>query len=472
MNKERLKSITLVCLIILNFVLGSLIVTDKKLWPSGYNFFISLENSTPVQFFTSLKNRFAGAPAAVTHLAAPETIIVNTGYQTSRLAVSPDEPLFSELTEACNRVLSSAFSNAEDPVRVSQDEWYAALMSKSIYLQYPADCESALFAQFLGVKKTEIINNVQSFSKLVVSTDDRAAVYAQDTQSGAYYRLPTRNAPDALLELIAEVQTGRRASSTSSSILNYSFDLKFDQPTSGQKAVIDPMIPIYSNPRTADVLLAENPLRTPTGALDEALVEQILMVFDMNPSTVRHYPETNGTIVFVENNAVLKLHTDGLLDYRAKGQGIRLSGGANGYSVHSEIADMADAVTNVVFPGGNLYVSSPLYESSTLITFDYLASGLPVILSGSDLQHAVEAQTENGYLLSYRQLLRRYTPTGQTAQTPAYISALDSAIDTYAPLMNEIVIDKLYLSYTDDGTDNAKRADWTVTVKSVVIGGE
>ena len=42
MNKERLKSITLVCLIFLNFVLGGLIVTDKKLWPSGYNFFISL----------------------------------------------------------------------------------------------------------------------------------------------------------------------------------------------------------------------------------------------------------------------------------------------------------------------------------------------------------------------------------------------------------------------------------------------
>ncbi len=472
MNKERLKSITLICLIILNFVLGSFIVTDKKLWPSGYNFFISLENSMPVQFINGLKKRFAGAPAAITHLAVPETIIINTGYQTSRFAVGADEPLFTEITEACNKILSGAFSDSGSIIRVNRNEWYSALMSKSIYLQYPADCESALFAQFLGVKKTEITNSVHSFSKLVVSTDDQAAVYAEDSQSGVCYRIPTRYAPDSLLKLIADYQAGSKASSTSSSILNYSFDLKFDQPASGQKAVIEPMIPIYSNPRTAVILSAENPLKTQSGDLDETVMEHILNVFDMNPGTVRHYIETGGTIVFVENNAVLKLHTNGLLDYRAKGGGIRLSKDATAYSIHSEIADMADAVTNAVSSERNLYVSSPLYESSTTITFDYLAGGLPVILNTGGIKHAVEAEIENGYLLSYRQLLRRYVPTGQTVQTPAYITALDSAIDMYSASMNEIIIEKMYLGYMDDGTNTTKYADWTVAVKSLVISGE
>lgn len=472
MNKERLKSITLVSLIILNFVLGSFIMTDKKLWPSGYNFFISLENSLPVQLLTSLKNRFAGPPAAITHLAVPETVIINTGYQTSRFSVSADEPLFMEITEACNKILSGAFSDSGNIAKVSRNEWYSALMSKSIYLQYPADCESALFAQFLGVKKTEITSSVRTFSRLVVSTEERAAVYAEDSQSGAYYRIPTKYAPTSLLKLISSYQAGSLASSTSSSILNYSFDLKFDQPTSGQKAIIEPMIPIYSNSRTAATLSAENPLKTSAGALDESAIEHILEVFGMNSGTVRHYAETSGTIVFVENNAVLKLHTNGLLDYRAKGEGIRLSKDASAYSVYSKIADMADSVTAAVSSERNLYVSSPLYGNNNIVTFDYLASGLPVILRTAGMDHAVEAQTENGYLLSYRQLLRRYRPTGQTVQTPAYISALDSAIDTYSASMNEIVIEKMYLCYTDDGTNTVKNADWTVAVKSLIIGEE
>lgn len=472
MNKERLKSITLVCLIFLNFVLGGFIVTDKKLWPSGYNFFISLENTLPVQLFNSLKAKFAGAPEASTHLTAPETIIINTGYQTSRFSVRADEALFGEITDACSEILAAAFSDSEGIVRVSQDAWYTALMAKSVYLQYPSDCESVLFSQLLGVKNTAVSDTVHSFSRLAVSADEKAAVYIEDSASGAYYRIPTGRTPEALLKLIDTYRTSSQASSTSSSILNYSFDLKFDQPVSGQNAVIDPMVPIYSNPRKAAVLAAENPLRTETGVLDREVLERILTVFDMNPGTVRHYTETGGTLVFVENNAILKLHTDGLLDYRAKGQGVQLDRDGSTYSVLREITELADAVTGAAGAEPNLYITSPLYTDTQNFTFDYMAAGLPVILTAGNTKHAVDVQTENGYLLRYRQLLRRYNTDGTMQETPAYITALDNAIAEYSASMNEIVIEKIYLSYTDDGTNTAQNADWTVEVKSLVVSGE
>ena len=401
------------------------------------------------------------------HLSAPESIIINTGYQSSRFSVGADEALFLEITEACGEILATAFSEQDAPVPVSQEEWFGALMSKSIYLEYPADCQTSLFARLLGVKNPPAAEYVQSFLRLVVSADAPAVVYLEDSNTTSYYRISTSHTPEALLELIADYQAGSEASSTSSSILNYSFDLRFDQSVSGQNAIIAPMVPIYSNPQTARSLQAENPMKTAAGSLDWGVIERILNVFDMNPDTVRHYTETGGTIVFVQNDAVLKLYTDGLLDYRAKGGGMRLTRDPGAHRVLSEIAALADAVTDAANAQANLYVSSPLYESSNHFTLDYSAGGLPVILETPAAKHAVEVQVEDGYLLSYRQLLRRYH-IGAPQQTPAYISALDDAIAEYSASMNEIVIEKIYLSYTDDASDAVKNADWTVAVKSLV----
>ena len=44
MTKGRVKNILLVFLMVMNFVLGSRILIEKKLWPVGYNFFSNIGN--------------------------------------------------------------------------------------------------------------------------------------------------------------------------------------------------------------------------------------------------------------------------------------------------------------------------------------------------------------------------------------------------------------------------------------------
>ena len=58
MNKERVKNLVLVFLIAMNFILGSRILFERKLWPSGYNFFSNANNFEITSILQGIKNHF------------------------------------------------------------------------------------------------------------------------------------------------------------------------------------------------------------------------------------------------------------------------------------------------------------------------------------------------------------------------------------------------------------------------------
>ena len=107
MNKERIKSLALALLVMMNFVLGGKILTDEKLWPYGYNFFLSLKNSEFLKAITNSTDR----KITKAHLTKPEQIIVNTGDQTSRIAIKPNDEIFSEISIAADELISEALKN-------------------------------------------------------------------------------------------------------------------------------------------------------------------------------------------------------------------------------------------------------------------------------------------------------------------------------------------------------------------------
>ena len=80
MNKERIKSVLLVFFILTDFVLGSKILIDKKLWPNGYNFFSNVGN-----FYSGIISYFSDNSSERTQIFSPEKILINTGDQTTRI---------------------------------------------------------------------------------------------------------------------------------------------------------------------------------------------------------------------------------------------------------------------------------------------------------------------------------------------------------------------------------------------------
>ena len=128
--KERIKSIILVMLVISNFILGSKALSNKKLWSEfGYNFFSD-------GFFSSFVQIFSHKQPVKTSVEAPEMLIINTGYQTSRLALTSADGEFLALVSLLREYLTDAFGAASF-TRVRSDDFYAALSAKSVLMRYP-----------------------------------------------------------------------------------------------------------------------------------------------------------------------------------------------------------------------------------------------------------------------------------------------------------------------------------------------
>lgn len=447
MNKERFKSVILVLLVIVNLMLAEKILVNKKLWPSGYNFF-NIGNMVK-------KNDYS----VISHLAVPEKIIVNTGYQSSRFEYPRNSKDFNEIFSVSNKILQEVFSGpARSIISIESDSWYAALTAKSVYLSYPCSYSAQIFANLSGLSKTEM--NFESFSDIVIS--ESGSVYISDNNSSLFYKVDTSSS-----ELSPIIQSVLEEHSDEESVINYSFDLNFDKGLGEQKTFLSPMIPVYSSPISADVILSSNPILK-GDSVNSKTISGILTAFSINPNTVRRYTEADGSLVFVENNGILKISPDGILTFKATNTGIKLSG-LNSFDTYSNVSGIASFIDKVNAASDidvDMCITSPLTSpSGGYFTFDYAAGSLPVRFEG---QHAVSATISNGYLTEYRQILRKYESLGYPAESAMYIEALDSIIAKYQGAMNEIHITKMVPSYIDDLSIGEKIADWYIDIDNVV----
>ena len=377
MNKERVKSIILLLLVIVNIMLAEKILVNKKLWPSGYNFF-------------NIKNTVKKNDYSVTgHLAVPERIIVNTGYQSSRFEYLRNTKDFNNIYSASTEILQKAFSQPMRTVTyIEPDNWYSILTAKSVYLSYPCSYSAQNFANLLGISKTEL--NFESFKDIVIS--DNGSVYISGKDGSSFYKIDTTSSEmSPIIEAVLEQHSDEE------SVINYSFDLNFDKDLGGQKTFLSPMIPVYSSPISAEVITSSNPVLKGED-VNNKTISAILTAFSINPNTVRRYTEADGSLVFVENNGILKISTDGILTFNATDTGIKLSG-LTTFDTHSNVSGIASFIDKVNAASGidvDMCITSPLTsQSESNFTFDYITNGLPLHFEG---QNAVSAKITNGYL--------------------------------------------------------------------------
>ncbi|MDD6735272.1 MAG: two-component system activity regulator YycH [Clostridiales bacterium] len=444
MKKERIKSIVLILLIITNLVLADKILADKKLWLSGYNFFANMRNNS----------RRNGTQIAES-LAVPEKIIMNTGYQSSRFIYNRTSDNFNDIFNSAKEVLQTAFES-KNIFSATNEDWYAVLSAQSLYLSYPCTFSSNIYAELIGVNSGEL--NLESFSDIAIS--DNGSVYINDA-SGIYRISIPSSGIGEIIKRAASEQTDEDA------VINYSFDLNFDKDFGDQKTFLSPMILIYSSPFQAHTLKSENPVFKDDEVISRN-VENILSAFSIAPNSVRRYTEADGSLVFVENNGILKISPQGILTFTASGTGLRFSQSNinDTYSISSKLAAFVDNVNNAAGINTDMCITSRLSETvPQLYTFDYLADGLPVKYTSGN---AVSIEISGNYIKSYRQVLRNYIIQEQTAYSPMYIETLDRIIAKYQNSMKEIHINQMYPSYPDDLTEGEKNADWYIDIDNVL----
>lgn len=471
--KERLKSVVLVVLVILNLILGSQVLSTKKLWSDdGYNFFANMAKIPITDFLRNITQRITGKAPSQTHLESPELIIINTGYQTSRHALNGAEAEFNELYTMLSEFLISAFSANQQFQQVESADFYSALTAKSVYMRYPTEYDSSLFAYLLGASGSDFSQSFSQLRNIVISSD--GSVYIEDSETRKVYRCRTDISTSALNEAIDAYE---KNPSSDSPVINYAFDLGFDTAFGTQKTVLSPMIPIYSEGFEVETVKSEQLLFTSSGTADENAISSILALFDMTPNSFRRYTEVDGTTVFVENNAVLKISPDGLIDYSATNGGVLLSKNSSYTSKFDSISAIAEFVDRVNRAAGSDSVmqlssnmtSSEINGSRFTVSLDYLANGRLVKYSGAPVSNAVSITVEDGRIVSYRHLMRNFSTTNTFMRVDNYIHALDNAIAEFEDQLNEIEISSMEIVYEDNLTSNELLPNWNVKVKEIVI---
>ncbi len=445
MMKERLKSFILVILVAFSLVLAEKILVDEKLWPTGYNFF-------------SMRTNLKKADRSVAdNLTAPERIIVNTGYQSSRFEYLRTSEEFDEIYSVASKLLKTAFSKPGRNVsQVSSENWYSALTGKSIYLAFPTSYSAKNFAGLLGINRNEL--SFKSFSDIVI--EENGNVYIND--SDTFYKIE-----NSAQEISTIIENVLKTGTENQSVINYSFDLNFDKEFGSQKTILAPMIPIYSDAVAADIVYSENPVMK-DGEINQRAVNQILSAFSVNPNSMWRYTEADGTLVFVENTGILKISPAGILTYTASDNGIMLSSRASSVAYENvvQVAEFIDTIGLSINQKAEMSVTSPLTEDNTQIfTFDYSVGGIPVKYAENS---AVKVTVQNGYITEYSQILRRYSPQNHTGFTPVYIEALDNIIAKYQSSMNQINIKKMFPAYIDDLSGGEISPDWYIEIDNVV----
>ena len=443
--KERVKSFVLVTLVIFTLVLAERILVDEKLWPTGYNFFSI--RTTPKKNEVSVSE----------NLITPERIIINTGYQSSRFEYLKNSSEFEEVHETSKKILKEAFQKpSKDISTIPADSWYSILTAKSVYLPYPCAYSAQNFAQFLGLSSTDA--SFKSFSDIVISNS--GSVYINDSDN--FYKIDT-----GILDLAEMIETAANSDTGNQSVINYSFDLNFDKAFGSEKTILSPMIPIYSDSLSANILVASNPI-TKDGEPNQKTINAILTAFSVNPNSTWRYTEADGTLVFVENNGVLKITPDGILTFTASDTGILLTQNpfADNFEIVTKVASFIDNINSALDYNIQMSPSSPITADNVrTFTFDYNISGIPVKYKN---QNAVTVTVSGGYITEYSQILRVYDATGYTGDIPLYIHALDNIILKYQDSMNQIDIKKMFPAYIDDLNLGEKTPDWFIEIDNVI----
>ena len=478
MSKARVKSILLVGLIISSILLTCYMWFSEKLWPGGYNFFANVPFSFGRGQLQSTLTKES--------LSDPQRVIVTCVG--NRSVYAPDTDEGAAVVQTVKEVLKAALSSTET-MPATDEEWNGALKSKSMHVVYPVAYDGQLFANILGVQQSSPA--IKTAKEFVISAGDIVSsdisVYSRDALTGEILRILVRWDKE---QLDTQIQ---QTALDSIGNYSYSFELHFDdhrlEPAQVQDGTAVAQQPAYLE---SDVLIM--PLRSTARMIKEinplfdndynrGMIEDVLRQFGFNTIGARKYMESDNSIVYVENYGTLKIHSNGLIEYKAvhPEKGISLNGATSGASYGSILAcvDFVNTLWNRALPGQrlNLNISSDVVDMRSrdfMLTMDYYAEGIAVGMempksnAHEAMHHAVEIQVSDDRMISYRQVMTYFEPTEETVRMGSAIDALDSLFAD-AQWQGQTISD-LYVTYVLNGSSlwqpvwAAKTGNQVVTV--------
>lgn len=449
MKKETIKTTILALLVTSSIVLTINNWFSEKLWPDGYNFFSNLAkyfsaDKKPKSYYLSKEN-----------VSNPAKIVLNNSDMRGVYTHSSTD--FNDMVDLIKRQLKSGLSQTGDISMGTDEEWKNALKTRSIYFTYPVSYDIKTFSAILDTPIKAIESgSVQEFILFLGDTitgKPHLFVKTQGEDNHVDITLPSDS-----LELDSFVE---KYALSSSGEYPYSFELNFDKADENteQKVTIDSPVILSIKPITAPEVSEINYFEDISK--NDELYTKFLRAFGFNASNIRKNINPDKTIIFAENYGTVKMHPDGLLEFKAlnNSKGIEIGDSVEFYDTFIDCIEFVNNVWDTACQEENMDINlSSVKTGSTgnsfIITIDYYAEGMEVATrigatdTHSGLNHAIEIEVANSRIISYRQAVRGYRSTGYTAECTGVIEALDTLMANESIKSDKIT--NLYRAYFSD----------------------
>ncbi len=427
MKKETIKTAVLALLVVSSIVLTINNWFSEKLWPDGYNFFSNLAN------YLSIAKNDKSYYLSKENVSNPAKIVVNNSDLRNVYTHSSAD--FNDMVNTVKEHLKSGLGQKDGITYGTSDEWKNALKNRSIYFSYPVPYGTKTFSAILDTPINALgSGNVQEF--VLVSGDSITGkphlfVKSADEDSHTDITLSGDSLEiDALIERYALSSAGE---------CPYSFELNFDKAGENkeQKVTIDSQVILSIKPITASAVSEINYFESI--AENEELYTEFLRSFGFNASNLRKNVTLDKTIIFAENYGTIKMHPDGLMEFKALNntKGIETGNSVEFYDTFIDCIEFVNNVWDTACLEENMDINLSSVkmgdaDNSFVITIDYYAEGMEVVTrvdatdSHSALNHAIEIEVTNSKITSYRQAVRGYRSTGDITSCSGVIEALDT----------------------------------------------
>ena len=477
MKKERIKSTLLIALVISSLILTGQIWFNEKLWPDGYNFFVNIKESATMHIFDVLGIEKEKEPVAMTSIASPVCLAayVVKDFDHAITVLDTTNKNYLLVNNYISDTIVNALSrDAKNIVKVSEDDWRKALFTRGFYVDYGVEYKTPTFAQIFGVYTPPLAGSIASLKRFIITAEDSlisdVSVYVSDESTNEFYKISTgldKTELNEKLSLIVADATPKK---------RFSFFINADIPTGiAGETIFAPYLILNEEAATHKIISASNPLINEDKLeISMYTTERLLKAFSINPKTAIKYTDAEGSIMFVQSKNTLTISPDGTLSYTTVGggKGLKLnekSESTETASVLSSSMELIGEVYGIFVEGGNtrLYLNS-LDEEQSIVRakFNYIYDGIGIEFGGiHEGESGVELEFENGYLKSYRQIIRKYDDTDKTsAIEPTYNAQVFDTLSEEEKLGG---VEKLFEAYYDDFTNDDKKPRWFVKIKGV-----
>lgn len=291
--------------------------------------------------------------AAPTILDAAQPVSISVRNSAGRSSAIWDFAALDAAYESLGSYLGQALDTAEIFTKVSQYQLQTVLSGTSVYFQYGCPLPASLLASWLGATLEAAVPEVSGCILSVSGSAVRLYLvgetsYVADTPLDA-------GELDALLEAYRP-DGSQLAFEAGASLSSLS-------------------------------LIPGNTCAVPAASVSDPItsrfVEQLATDLGFNPYGETRYTDTGGSIHFSEANCALEITADGRILLTSAAEDRFAAAGPDIAALVETARQLVSLATGDNLGAGRLYLSGLAQtEAETVCTFDYLVSGIPVVLDG------------------------------------------------------------------------------------------